>query len=509
MKKISLTEDHLRKRMKRHTFSLRYDIFGSFIHQTISQDDYFEYCMEFPDEASKIIIDGMYSGDWFSVYKSEILPERHNAFLDRLRAGGTDIIARHIEALRKRGKECWLTHRISEVDIDLEENPHTFKDQHPDWFIPAFGRLMNNMEIRELREHKLRILGELIRKYDIDGLDIDFERHTPILTPGKQWELRECVTDFMRKLRRLTLEVAEEKGTVIMLSARVPDCLSGCHEDGLDIESWINEELIDGVTLGSRSFDIHAEEFRALSRDIAIYGCYDAHHTVDGYTFPKLELIHGVWHSHIARGADGVEYFNWSGEGKSEINEKYIESYKLDPIRDGFVKYANDDFHGANSKEYLASVDKIYPTERRGGYPWGIGYGNLNAHSPLPMTITDRAEIKLYVSDTIADYSCAELSLLFGELTVEAEIYLGDKRLEYTASAAKDTQVTERDEAPISGYGVTKRLLSGIDESYPCTMLRCDITGMPGGKEYVTVTVKTDSEIKLEKLEISLKNKKQ
>ncbi len=509
MKKFNLTAEHKKKRLKsRHVFSLRYDIFGSFLHQTASQDDYFDFCMEFPDEASKIIIDGMYSGDWFSVYESEVLPMRHNQFLDRLREGGVDIIARHISAFRKRGKECWITHRISEVDVDMQQNPHTVKNDHPDWFIPAFDRLMNNMSVPELCEHKIRVLSELVEKYDIDGLDIDFERHTPILPPGKQWEMRECVTDFMRSLRRMTLEIAQKKGRVIMLSARVPDCLLGAHEDGLDVERWIDEELIDGLTLGSRSFDVHAEEFRALSSEIFIYGCYDPHHTVDGYTFPPLSLIHGVWHSHLSRGADGVEYFNWSGEGKWDVIDKYIKKYDLDRVRDGYVKYAHDDFTGANDTAFLRRADKTYPVERRGGYPWGVGYGNMNAHSPLPMRIDGEGEVKLYVSDRVSDYSVAEISLLFGELDTMPEICLENVKLECEAQPARDPQVTEADEAPVSGYGVSRKLLSGEDDSYRCTRLTATITGMNIAPGYVTVRMISDKPIKLEKLEISLKNKK-
>ena len=509
MNKFKLTAEHLeRRRQARHAFSLRYDIFGSFVHQTVSQDDYFDFCMEFPDEASKIIIDGMYSGDWFSVYESKVLPMRHNHFLDRLRKGGVDIIARHISAFRERGKECWITHRISEVDVDTAKNPHTVKNEHPDWFIPAFGRLMNNMSVPELCEHKLRVLSELVEKYDIDGLDIDFERHTPILPPGKQWEMRECVTDFMRSLRRMTLEVAEKKGRVIMLSARVPDCLTGAHEDGLDIETWIDEDIIDGLTLGSRSFDVRVEEFRALSSEIFITACYDPHHTVDGYTFPPLSLIHGVWHSHLSRGADGVEYFNWTGEGKWEVVDKYIKKYDLDRVRDGFVKYAHDNFTGANDAAFLAGVDKTYPVERRGGYPWGIGYGNLNAHSPLPMRIDSEGEVKLYVSDKVSDYCCAEATFLFGELDAIPEIYLEDAKLECQAHPTRDPQVTEADETPVSGYGVSQKLLSGEDDSYRCTQLTASITGMNIGPGYVTVRISSEQPIKLEKFEIALKNKR-
>ena len=507
MERIVLTPEHERRCRVKHPFVLRHDIFGSYLHRVMSAEDYFAFNDSYPDEASKIIIDGMYSGDWYSVYESEIIPQRHNGFLDRLRAGGVDIFAEHIRAVKARGKECWISHRISEVEIDNDQNPPAVREKHPEWFIPAFGYYMLNMSVPEVREHKLRLLEELMRKYPFDGLDIDFERHTPILPPPRQWELRECVTDFMRALRRITLRIEREESRVVMLSARVPDCIAGCEEDGLDIRTWVAEGLVDSLTLGSRSFDHKVEEFRALSADLGIYDCYDTHHAVDGYTFPELELMHGVWDSWLTRGADGCEYFNWCGEGKADMVLGYVDKYKLDPIRDGYVRYAKESFEGANDRAYLAASDKTYVVERRGGYPWGIGYGNLNAHSPLPMEIKGEGEVDIYVSARIADYESAKLRAIFSTPDTATQIFLEGKALECQREDIRDMQITYHKEAPVSGYGVTKRLLAGIDESIPCVLMRADISGMANSPGYLRVRIKADGRAVLEKLEISVKGK--
>lgn len=507
MKKFVLTKEHVEKSRVKHPFVLRHDIFGSYLHRVMSREDYFAFNHSYPDEASKIIMDGMYSGDWYSVYESEIIPQRHNEFLDRLRLGGVDIFAEHIKRFKERGKECWISHRISEVEIDNEFNPPRVREEHPDWFIPAFGYHMLNMSVPEVREHKLRILEEMMRKYPFDGLDIDFERHTPILPVGRQWENRECITDFMRRLRSITLKIEREESRVVMLSARVPDCLLGCKEDGLDIRTWVEEGLIDCLTLGSRSFDHKVEEFRALSDEIGIYDCYDTHHAVDGYALPELSLMHGVWDSWYVRGADGCEYFNWCGEGNADLVLGYVKKYGLDPIRDGYVKYAKESFVGANDREYLAACDKTYVVERRGGYPWGIGYGNLNAHSPLPMEIKGEGEVRIFVSDVISKYASAELHAIFSKSDSETRIYLEKAELTCQSKEIRDMQITYHKEAPVSGYGVTKRLLAGIDESIPCTLLCADITGFVNEPGYLSIRIKTDGEALLEKLEISVKGK--
>ena len=506
MRKFVLSAQHLKKRNEKKHFVLRLDIFGTFLQREMSAKDYFDFTSSFPNEADKILIDGMYSGDWYSVYKSDILPLRHNVFLDKWRDSGIDIYKEWIKIIKdEKGKECWLTHRISEVDIETDQNPITVKKEHPEWFIPAFGHLMNNLAVKEIREHKLKVLSEVTCKYRFDGLDIDFERHTPILPVGKQWEMRECVTEFMRALREETLKIGKEQGRVIMLSARVPDCLKGCHEDGLDIEQWIKENLVDCLTLGSRSFDIKVEEIRALSNDIQIYGCYDPHHTVDGYTFPPIETLRGIWYSHLMRGADGIEYFNWTGEGKKELVEKYISLYNLDNERDGFIALSNDDFKGITDKEFLASQDKTYVIDRKGGYPWGIGYGNLNADRQLPCVIDGKNEVKLYVAENTGAAKKAILNLVFEKLTEMPEICFNGQRILFKAQPYRDLQITTEKEAPISGYTVSVRIMKKIDMSKPCTMLTADVSEINTEIGYNVISIITKIPIRFEKAELQVK----
>jgi hypothetical protein len=507
MEKFVLSKDHLQKRAEKKRFVLRLDVFGTFLQREMNTEDYFAFTSQFPDEADKVILDAMYSGDWYSVYPSEVLPLRHNVFLDKWRSSGIDIFEEWVRIIKKeRKKECWLSHRIAEVDLEKDKNPITVKDEHPEWFIPAFpGHKLNNLAVKEIREHKVKVLGEVMRKYDFDGLDIDFERHTPILTAGRQWELREHVTEFMRMLRAETLQIAKEQNRIVMLSARVPDCLKGCKEDGLDIWTWIKEDLVDCLTLGSRSFDVKVEEFRELSNEIQLYGCYDPHHTVDGYTFPSLEIIRGIAYSYLQRGADAMEYFNWTGEGKKELVSYYVEKYGMDKALNGFVEWSNDDFTGMNDREFLSKQDKTYVIDRKGGYPWGIGYGNLNADRQLPCVIEKEGEVHLYIAENAGEAKSATLKLLFEELTETPKIYLNGKELFYTAKPHRDLQVTTEQEAPTSGTTISHRLLQGIDMSKPCTLLTADITGMETKVGYNTVRVVAKNSVRLEKVELEIR----
>ena len=306
-------------------------------------------------------------------------------------------------------------------------------------------------------------------------------------------------------LREETLKISKEQNRVVMLSARVPDCLKGCKEDGLDIWTWIEEDLVDCLTLGSRSFDVKVEEFRELSNEIQLYGCYDPHHTVDGYTFPSLEIIRGIAYSYLQRGADAMEYFNWTGEGKKELVSYYVEKYGMDKALNGFVEWSNDDFTGMNDKAFLAAQDKTYVIDRKGGYPWGIGYGNLNADRQLPCVMEKDGEVNLYIAENAGEAKSAVLKLLFEELTETPKIYLNGKELSLTAKPHRDLQVTTEAEAPTSGTTVSHRLLQGIDMSKPCTLLTADITGMETKIGYNSIVVLAKNSVRLEKVELEVK----
>ena len=505
MKKIVLSQAHLDKRKQRKRFVLRDDIFCTILQQKMCVKDYFDFSFSFPDEVDKVIIDGMYSGDWYSVYESEILPLRQNPMLARFRDAGIDIFDEWIKHVHGRQKECWLTYRISEVDVDEDINPLPIKEEHPEWFIPAFGFTMNNMAVPEIREHKLKVALEVMRKYAFDGLDIDFERHTPILPIGEQWEKRECVTEFIRELRTELLKIGKEQNRVIMLSARVPDCLDGCHQDGLDVEKWIKEDLVDCLTLGSRSFDVKVEEFRKLSKDVQLYACYEPYHTVDGYFAPPLETLRGIWYSHLQRGADAVEYFNWSGQGKKEMVAHYVHLYGMDPKNEDYAQFGSEDFTGANDKEFLEKQNKTYVIDRKGGYPWGIGYGNLNADRQLPRVIENDEEVRLYVAENVKKAKRATLKLLFEELSQIPEVYFNGQKLSFLSQPHRDMQVTAEKIPPISGHPVSVRLAHGEDHSKSCTLLEADLTGMETQTGYNIIHVLTKMPVSLEKVELEVK----
>ena len=155
--------------------------------------------------------------------------------------------------------ETFWNQRISEVDgLGIDgfglkwKNP--LKVEHPEWVIKTWWwQGLWNLARSELREYYLKILREIAEKYDFDGMQLDFARHTPCLPVGRQWELRGHVTEFIRMVRLMILDVEEKRGRPFLLATRVPENLDGCRIDGFDVEVWAKQNLVDMFVNSSSS----------------------------------------------------------------------------------------------------------------------------------------------------------------------------------------------------------------------------------------------------------------
>jgi len=347
---------------------------------------------------------------------SKVAPWKEPELVRRWREAGVDWAVELINETRRRRLEVFWNHRISEIDILPEgghaREPDPLKRQHPDWVLPAswWPHGVWNLASAELREHKVALLREIVTRYDLDGLQIDFARHVPCLPVGKQWELREQVTIFMEQVRRMLLDEAARRGRPLLLAARVPQTLAGCEADGFDVAAWSDRGLVDILTLGSRSMDVDVEGIRAaVGPDVQLQPCFDDHHATDGYRYAPLENLRGVFANHFQRGANSVVVFNWS-VAKPELAETI--GAEIAPLTHQAA------FQEIGDPRTMAGKNKVFAVERRGGYPWADGFFNRNDTAPLPKLLEGdgvAARLRLQISDAPA--SGARLALccvLFG-----------------------------------------------------------------------------------------------
>ena len=214
-----------------------------------------------------------------------------------------------------------------------------------------------------MRQLKLATLREVAENYDFDGIEIDFARGPILLPLGHQWENRHHLTDYMRAVRSMTLAVEEKRGRPFLLAARIPENLEGCHYDGMDVETWAREQLVDLLVLGNRSFEVDLAAFRRITAgtDIKLYPCIDDHHASDGYEHPPIEVFRGVFANWWHQGVDGIQTFNFHNRtpaGDAAMGQEEPPAGRLH--RQAYQEMV--------SPERLKYLDKTFVVQRRGGW---------------------------------------------------------------------------------------------------------------------------------------------
>ena len=381
-------------------------------------------------------------------YPSEVLPLYDSPGFKKWADDGINIVQVFLEAAKQRDIESFFSYRINGSDNDLgpvAEIP--MKEAHPDWLIHTWNANGYwNFALEDVHEYKLSILREAAENYDFDGIELDFARVCPVLPPGHQWEYRDRLTDFIRATRAMLQDVGCKRGRPLLLAARIPENLEGCHFDGIDPEMWAREELLDIFVMGCRSFDVDVPAFRRIAEgtNIKLYPCIDDHHASDGYQWPGIEVMRGVVANWYQQGADGVQTFNFAHatpEGTDRLlGQMYLER--------GWETHRRA-YQEIGDPVDLKYKNKIFVAQRRGGghgtivipnpEDWSTPrfmYFNTNMFGQLPAPVDNDGKVDTLLTiavadDVDADADCVDqitLRLLLSD--PEAENLPDDQRLQ-------------------------------------------------------------------------------
>ena len=338
-------------------------------------------------------------------YRSKILRPIQHPGLMKWREQGLDYFDEFIKQGHQRGKEIWWGLRINEVErgdlinyerggASISDDRNPVKAAHPEWLIRSWWwQGFFNYAVKEVRDYRLSIIREVAEQYDFDGVHLDFLRHTPFLPPGKQWENRGHLTSFMRNVREMLQKEASKRGRPFLLAARVPDSVEGCRTDGIDLETWATQGLVDVLIIGTRTINVDVASFRKVmaGAPVKLLPSFDCFHATDGYHGDQsLDLLSGVFGNYLHQGADGVGVFNVPA-GSTEHAASI-----------GLTQHARYDPEILTTVGSLATINgkpRYYAIERRGGYAHVEGYGSTNNHAPLPLALRyDGTSSKLTLS---------------------------------------------------------------------------------------------------------------
>lgn len=204
----------------------------------------------------------------------------------------------------------------------------------PDEQIPKFSQLWGlrtgkDFAYPQVRDFMASIAFELIERFDIDGIELDFMRHPGVFRPEEAYANRYLLTDMVRQIRNRMDVIGQQKGRDLELSVRVPPTLADSLRIGMDAETWIKEGLVNIVVtgLGFNPFEAKVREFvnAAQGTNCQVLGCFEALRPV-----MDTEVLRAIAARYLDAGASGIYFFNFYS--MSAAWKKRVVRELVDPV---------------------------------------------------------------------------------------------------------------------------------------------------------------------------------
>ena len=360
---------------------------------------------------------------------------------------GVDIIELLAQRAHERGMQFWPALRMNDIHEDdtarwsvlrsdfKKENRHLligtpypkvsgYPGYRQDDFTWAF-----DFAREEVRERKLGLILETCERYDVDGFEMDFQRGRWYFRQGEEDAGMPLMTDFLRKVRSGTAEIARQKGCPFTLMLRVPPTRERCLGTGLDVPAWIREELADlFIPMDNAYLDMGAEiaAFVELAKGTScrIGGGLERFSKVYGYA--GNDMLYAAASSFWHQGASCIYLFNYDCH---RLPKTGSDAYTPDEIQ--LLREIDDPrLIARRNKRYTVSVDLQLNTPDQGGeMPLPYELGEAGDSQSFEIVVGDDIE-SAREEQAVAD---TWLRITFGEYDpalVEASISLNGRLLE-------------------------------------------------------------------------------
>jgi len=139
-----------------------------------------------------------------------------------------------------------------------------------------------DFEHPDVEPRLLEIIREVLQNYPVDGVELDFLRapfYFRTTFEGRPATAAQTaiLTRLVRNVRQVVLQESARQGKTFLLAARVPSTLKHGRQIGIDTKAWLEDKLLDTVTLGGGyiTFDLPIKEMVTLGQkhDVPVYPC--------------------------------------------------------------------------------------------------------------------------------------------------------------------------------------------------------------------------------------------
>ncbi|MDP8286994.1 MAG: hypothetical protein RAP03_09955 [Candidatus Electryonea clarkiae] len=332
---------------------------------------------------------------------------------------GTDCLRINSEYVKRLGKEFFWGMRMNDTHdagyggIFMPENK--FKNDNPE---VMFGKGIKHGAVtavdyleEKVRDFAVRYIMDVVDNYTIDGIFLDFFRHPIFFRSNANGlvatkEEIDAMNTFMRCVKSELDKRRMADETYYITSVRVPDSVEYCYAIGLDIETWLKDELTD--ILFTTSY-MHLNDWTYSAKlahkyNVPVYPSLDESRVKSELPRHKRNSVRGyygrimnVWDA----GCDGVFMFNNAG----------LRDMKLNIEQNWFSKNAGTYQEGlattVKGKEFVNALSKTYFVSFRGvgrrAFPYNdyINIPTLNHYAPILISKDKQVNVPIRISDDI------------------------------------------------------------------------------------------------------------
>lgn len=257
---------------------------------------------------------------WDVADPGQRVTEWPRGYFELHKLGIDDVFALLIPRSRERGISPWISLRMNDhhyTNDPTRVSPLFF--EHPELRTRG-GTGLFNYARPEVREHYLKLVREVLERYDVDGIELDWIRTPDNFETKDQDAGRGILTEFVRLVRQETRGASARRGHPVRLAARVPATPQLAHGKGFEAVAWARQGLVDMIIPSdwwSGYSDIPVEDWRA-QLDSAGQACQIVPATASTYActakgvqmLRNLAGMRGFAASMLDRGAGGIYLFN-------------------------------------------------------------------------------------------------------------------------------------------------------------------------------------------------------
>jgi glycosyl hydrolase family 10 len=188
----------------------------------------------------------------------------------------------------------------------------------------------------EVRQKVFDSIVEVLTRYDVDGIELDFCRNPYLFQPSEAWGKRDILTELILAIRNKINEFAQKDNKEIKLIIRVPFSDEKLKQGGMDVKRWLENKYLDILVMSNHFNDYNEQSKKWLElckeKNILFYPSIELlpkinpHPDVDmpiGATAPKdnyevppnyrdmMNRMRGMAQNYLAQEPDGSYMFNY------------------------------------------------------------------------------------------------------------------------------------------------------------------------------------------------------